>query len=109
MSFGGGFDPCYCKEGAMQPAEGTDTACAALYPNFLLIYNRNVCCFDLIMLASGLLALNERYDQIYGFQAEQLSCKTRLLNTIPIVSVNLCQLPRACPFKCESLNVPKST
>ena len=93
----------------MQQAEGTDTACAALYPNFLLIYNRNVFCFNLIVLSSGFLALYERYDQTYGFQAEYLSCKTRLLNTIPIVSVNLCQLPRACPFKCKSLNVAKST
>ena len=70
MSFGGGFDPCYYKEGAMQQAEGTDTACAALYPNFLLIYNRNVFCFNLIVLSSGFLALYERYDQTYGFQAE---------------------------------------
>ena len=37
---------------------------------YIRIYNRNVFCFNLIVLSSGFLALYERYDQTYGFQAE---------------------------------------
>lgn len=88
----------------MQPTEGTDTACAALYRYFLLIYNGKLYCFELIVFSSWLLAFYERYDQVYGFPAEQLSCKTWLLNKISIVSINCCQLPRGLSvhFKYEA-------
>ena len=59
----------------MQPAEGTDTACAALYPNFLLIYNCNVFCFDLIVLSSGLLALYGSTTRFLAFQQSSIDAK----------------------------------